>query len=487
MPDREPVHLPHAAVELRRLDWRLFVAAIVMGGLSAFAAACVRLSFRGLEWLLTHSSAVPPLAAAQLGPWRRVLTPVLGGILATFVLFLRKRRAHRLGREPRPYVEYVEAVRHRHGVIPLLPNCWRTLSAAFSVASGAAVGREGSMIQFAGAVCSATGGPLERWLGGAHGIGGLSESRSEQSVGKGSPGLSFLVALGVAGGVTTAYNAPIAAVFFAAEIVLGGFDWRQFPVLATASAAGWLVAGEMLGFKRLYPSHTVLPNTFLVWVTLPVLALLFGALGPLYQKLIRSLGAARSIPLALVLSGLLVGLLSLLDPRVWGNGDLGLSAALGIIEVHRELPAVAAGAGALALLLLLRLVATTTCVGTGTVGGVFTPTLFAGGAAGALLGYLLPLGKGALGSAALGTAAWSNPTLGAMVGMSCLMAAVTHAPLMAAFMAAELTGDWRLLPVLLVLNWISWQLARRISGEALYAIASQSPTAAEGRHLKRER
>ncbi len=427
--------------------------------------------------MLTHSSAVPPLAAAQLEPWRRVLTPVLGGMLATFVLFVRKGRARRLGREPRPYVEYVEAVRHRHGVIPLLPNCWRTLSAAFSVASGAAVGREGSMIQFAGAVCSAAGGPLERWLGGASGIGGITGSRSERAEATSAPGLSFLVALGVAGGVTTAYNAPIAAVFFVAEIVLGGLDWRELPVLATAAAAGWLVAGEMLGFKRLYPSRAVLPDTLLVWIALPVLALLFGALGPLYQKTIRSLGAAKSLPLALVLSGLLVGLLSLRDPRVWGNGDLGLSAALGIAEAHRELPAVAAGAGALSLLLLLRLVATTACVGTGTVGGVFTPTLFTGGAAGALLGYLLPRGTGMLGHAALG-----HVTLGAMVGMSCLMAAVTHAPLMAAFMAAELTGDWRLVPVLVVLNWISWRLARKISGEALYAIASQSPAAVEGTH-----
>ncbi len=454
----EPVHLPQAAVRLSRLDWRLVLAALVMGALGAFAAACVRLGFIGLEWLLTHYSSVPPLAAAHLPVWRRVLTPAFGGVLATAVVMARRWGAHRLGREPRAYVEYVEAVRHQGGRIPLLPNCWRTISAAFSVASGAAVGREGSMIQFAGAACSAGGGWLERWMGGPEGLGVVPDGTGDRA-----RGLSLLVALGVAGGVTTAYNAPVASVFFAAEIVLGALDWRELPLLGLAAAAGWLVAGEMLGFARLYPSHAVLPASAWSWAALPGLALVFGALGPGYQKLIRSLGAAKNLPWSMVGSGLLVGLLSVRDPRVWGNGDLGLDAALGIAGAHRQLPVVGTGVAALALLLGMRLLATTACVGTGTVGGVFTPTLFAGGAAGALLGHLLPPGEA---------------TLGAMVGMSCLMAAVTHAPLMAAFMAVELTGDWRLLPILLPLNWISWRLARRISGEALYAIASQSPMTA---------
>jgi H+/Cl- antiporter ClcA len=59
--------------------------------------------------------------------------------------------------------------------------------------------------------------------------------------------------------------------------------------------------------------------------------------------------------------------------------------------------------------------------------------------------------------------------------MSFLMAAVTHAPLMASFIVAELTGDWRLLPVLLPLNFAVWRLARAISPRAMYAIASQGP------------
>jgi len=103
-------------------------------------------------------------------------------------------------------------------------------------------------------------------------------------------------------------------------------------------------------------------------------------------------------------------------------------------------------------------------VGTGTVGGVFTPTLFTGGALGALAAYGL-----------VHLAVPADPTLFAIAGMSALIAAATHAPLMATFVAVELTGDWRLLPGLLVLDILAWLIARRLSSDALYAIATQTP------------
>jgi chloride channel protein, CIC family len=113
-----------------------------------------------------------------------------------------------------------------------------------------------------------------------------------------------------------------------------------------------------------------------------------------------------------------------------------------------------------AAVLVLRLVATTFCVGTGTVGGVFTPTVFVGGALGLVAGHLLQVG---------------HPVLLAIVGMSVLLGAVTKAPVMAALMAVELTGQWELLVVLLPLNWIGTGLARRISPRSLYAIATPTP------------
>ena len=155
----------------------------------------------------------------------------------------------------------------------------------------------------------------------------------------------------------------------------------------------------------------------------------------------------------LLWGALAVGLLSIVHPAVWGNGDMAL------LKTLQGAPLVSG----IVVILIFRLVATTTCVGAGTVGGVFTPTLFVGAALGLLAGSLLHV---------------SQPVLLATVGMSAFLAGVTHAPWMAAFMAAELTGQWHLLPVFLVLNYLARTVAGRISPRSLYAIATPAPEGA---------
>jgi CIC family chloride channel protein len=143
-------------------------------------------------------------------------------------------------------------------------------------------------------------------------------------------------------------------------------------------------------------------------------------------------------------------LLSLRSALVWGNGDAAL------LQITQSSPAV----WTLFSILVLRLCATTLCVGTGTVGGVFTPTIFAGGAIGYLAAHLLHM---------------PDPALFTILSMGCLLAAVTHAPLMASFMAVELTGQWSLLPYILLGSVIAWTIARMISPHSLYAIATPEP------------
>ena len=185
----------HAPMLVLRQVLRESPAAIVLGVVSGLAASLLRLLFRGLAWCFTHNNISPAVAAASLPPVRRFLTPILGALFAILVLVLRRKNARRLGREPRHYVEYVEAVRREHGHIPLVPNLWRTASAAFSVATGAAIGREGSMIQFAAAVTS--------WF---------QERLRKLRLAHLLPHPALAVACGVAGGVTTAYMAPVAGV-----------------------------------------------------------------------------------------------------------------------------------------------------------------------------------------------------------------------------------------------------------------------------------
>jgi CIC family chloride channel protein len=395
--------------------------AIVLGAASGSACVAIRLFFRLLQWVFVQQTGMLPIAAATLPPGRRILTPIIGAALATLVVWMMRSWAPDLHFE-----EYVEAVRLRNGRIPLLSTVWRTASSAFSVASGAAIGREGSMIQFAAAISS--------WVGERSPLRNLSLSRQ--------------VAYGAAAAVAAAYQAPIAGIFFVTEI-LGEWAWSDIPQLLSASGTGWLISRLLLGAGPLFPVRGSLLITHdLLWV-LP-LTLVLGALGPAYQKLLHFSGAAKRLPFALLWSGLAVGVLALIEPKVWGNGDAALlvilqnkTMLLGIFSVFT-----------------FRLVATTFCVGTGTVGGVFTPTLFAGAALGLATGHLLHN---------------PEPSILAICGMGLLMAAVTHAPVMAALMAVELTGQWHLLPIILPCNLLASLIARTISRESLYAIASPEP------------
>jgi CIC family chloride channel protein len=396
--------------------------AALLGAVSGSACVAIRLFFRLLQWMFVQQTGMLPVAAAALTPGRRILTPIIGAALATLVVWVMRGSTSGLYFE-----EYVEAVRLKNGQIPFLATAWRTASSAFSVATGAAIGREGSMIQFAAAITS--------WVGKRTPVRNLSLARQ--------------VAYGAAAAVAAAYQAPIAGVFFAAEIVLGEWAWSDASPLLLASASGWIVSRLVLSAGPLFPvAGRLLVTPDLLWV-LP-LAVFLGAFGPAYQKLLRLSRAASRLPLALLWSGVAIGLLALIAPEVWGNGD---AALIGILQNRTTLLGVIG-------LLACRVAATTFCVGTGTVGGVFTPTLFAGAAIGLAAGHLVH---------------FPEPVILAICGMGLLLAAATHAPLMAALMAVELTGQWHLLPVVIPCNLLACLVARTISRDSLYAIASPEP------------
>lgn len=403
-----------ATDRLARAAW-----AILLGAASGLACVAIRLSFRLLQWIFTQQIGALPSVAAMLSPPRRIITPMEGAALVIFITWLTQRFM-----SIPSFEGYVEAVRLRGGRIPFVSTAWRTLASAFSVATGASIGREGSMIQFAAAVAS--------WIGTKTPIRALS--------------LSQQVAYGVAAAVSAVYQAPIAGVFFATEIVLGEWAWENASPLLLASTSGWFVSRVVLDAGPLFPIAGTLHFTLgFLWIF--PLAVAFGLLGPAYQQLLYYSRAANRLPFALLWGALLTGLLSLIEPKVWGNGDVAL---LSVMQNKLTLFGVSG-------LLALRIIATTVCVGTRTVGGVFTPTLFAGAALGLTLAHLFHS---------------REPLLFAICGMGLLMAAVTHAPLMAAAMAVELTGQWHLAALIVPCTLVASFVARTISRTSLYGIAS---------------
>lgn len=388
-----------------------------------------------LQWVFTGHAGLLRDAAAALPPWWRVGTPIIGAAIALLLLWIGSRIA-RAG----DFEEYIEAVRQRQGEIPFASTFWRTLASAFSVATGAAIGREGSMIQFAAATVAWCVTRLEKR------VAGIDRAR--------------LVACGVAAAVASVYQAPVAGVFFASEIVCGTLAWAEFPFFAIASYTGLVVSQLFLDHGPIFPAIGPTAFDLKSAALCLLLAVLAGALGPVYYWLIHSANAARKLPLALLWSGLVVGLLSLAHTEVWGNGDAAL------LEMMRFSPAI----HAVLVILALRLCATIFCVGTGTIGGVFTPTIFAGCAIGLVFGQVCGQVFAQVGGHLL-----PAPLLFAVIGIAALLAAATHSPLMAAFMAVELTSAWHLLPLTLTCSVIAWLVARSLSGRSLYALATQQP------------
>jgi CIC family chloride channel protein len=185
-----------------------------------------------------------------------------------------------------------------------------------------------------------------------------------------------------------------------------------------------------------------------------LLGVLAGICGPLFLWAMQATGHAfRSLrlkpPLQLALGGLIVGLLSLLFPEVWGNG----------YSVVQSLLSAPPGVLLVGAILICKLLAVLASSGSGAPGGVFTPTLFVGAALGSVIGQLCATWP-ELGSAV--------PLLMALTGMATLLAATTHAPIMAALMVFEMTGEYTLLPGILLACVIATTVSRGLRSVSVY-------------------
>ena len=407
-----------------------------LGLVTGVVCASLRFELKFLQWLITGSSGLLAEAARRLALPRRAMTPIAGGLIVVVINAVSGRL---LGRDR--FVEYVAAVRFGKGRIPFASTLWKMISSSFSIASGAAIGREGSMIQFALATVSTMSG---RWR--------------PQSI-----ALARLVGIGSAGAVAAVYQAPVAGAFFALEIVIGlpvwsRAAWDELPALLISGFVGAQVSGRILDSHSLFPLHVPLAFGWLDAAAILAMAAAIGCCGPVYVRLIRSTKWLKRVPLAVVLSGAVVGGLSCISPEVWGNGDSAVLAALGgSVGIKMAL-----------MVLGLRLVATLACVGSGVAGGVFTPTVFAGSALGLVAGY---------GIAFVSPHA-ASPTIYAVLGIGCLLAATTQAPFMAWWMTLELTGmaHWPLgVVAVFTCSLLSWQVSSRFTKRSLYTVATPDP------------
>jgi CIC family chloride channel protein len=365
--------------------------------------------------------------AEVMPPWARVIATTLGGLLAGGVLHWGLRWAGKPG--PTNLVEVVVA---GDGRLPFRTMLVKTLSSLLSLGSGASIGREGSIIQVTATLASKAGV-----------VSHYPPYR-----------LRLLIACGAAAGMAAAYNAPIAGAVFAAQIVLGNFSMNLFAPLLCASVTAAVVSRSFFGIDPWYkvPGFDFTRLMDLPWF--PVLGIVSGIVGAVFLKLLERCEKAfreSSIPIyaRLTVAGFGVGTLAYFMPEVWGNG---YRIATRILQDQYEF-------SFLALILLTKLVAVCVTVGAGTVGGVFTPTLFLGCAVGSLFGHVLHLAGIALD---LPTGAF------ALVGMGSVLAATVHSPLLAIITLFEISLSHSLIPPLMLACAVSTLVAKRLHPSSIY-------------------
>jgi CIC family chloride channel protein len=410
----------------RQMGGFLAISAMVGVGVGLGAAALISL----IDWL---EEFFLPFAIDQGHPWIFLTVPT--GFL--FAWFLARRFAPEVAGDGVP--ESVAALevhggRMRGRIIPL-----KVLATAATVGTGGSAGREGPIVQIGAAVGSVISRRFKL---------GEDQVRS-------------LVAAGAGAGIGAAFNAPIAGMLFALEVILSSFAARHMSAIVIASITAAVTTRTIVGGELELQTQEYRLASFNELILYVGLALVVVAIGLLFLGMVGKLDTflrprARALGfLRPLVAGLLVAGLIFLEPRLFGTGQ----------SVINELLAGGDGSSAWWALIVLALgkaVATSLTTTSGASGGAFMPSLFMGAAVGT-------------GFALLVSEVWTSPVetgAFAVVGMAAMFAVVGRAPLTAILMVFEVTGarDYQLILPLMLTATLGTFLAERFHADSIYSM-----------------
>jgi len=326
----------------------------------------------------------------------------------------------------------MEAVALGTGRISLRASLWKALGCWIAIVTGSSVGREGPIIQFGGAIGGAVGSGVD-----------MAPERTR-----------ILIAAGTASGFAAAYNTPFAAILFVLEVVLGVVTIDVVVGTTLATAISTAITRLAIGGGPIYGARAFVLVSNRDLVDHLVLGVAAGVVGASFSALIgfaEHAFARKPLrqPFTAAVGGALVGAMAMFLPGVTGNG----------YEIVNRVLDGALGAKIIVTLLLAKMIATSLSVGSGTPGGAFTPSLFLGAALGGVMGDLLRVASPAHSSAAGAYA---------LVGMAAVCAATTHAPIMAAVLVFELSGDYSIVLPLLIATSAATIVSRRLRPRSIY-------------------
>jgi chloride channel protein, CIC family len=423
----------------------LSVLAFVVGIVTGFGAVFFR-ALIGLTHNLLFLGALSVRYDANIftppSPWGPfvILVPVIGGIGVTFLVskFAPEARGHGVP-------EVMDAIYYKGGRIRPAVAVVKSLASALAIGSGAAVGREGPIIQIGSALGSTLGQVIHMMPG--------------QRI--------TLVAAGAGAGIAATFNTPLGGVMFAIELMMPEVSVRTFLPVAIATGAATFVGRIFFGLQPAFavPPLPPLNVDATAGLTLCLYALLGAITGLAAAGFVRGLALAEDVfdkikgrYLRHVLGMLMVGVLIYALQRTYGQyyvEGVGYATIQAILMGQMALPAI------LALLFVAKLAATSVSLGSGSSGGIFSPSLFMGatiGGAFAALASLLHL-----------PADISVPAF-AIVGMGAMVGGATGAVMTAVTMIFEMTRDYDIVMPMILAVALSVGIRRLLSPENIYTL-----------------
>ncbi len=428
----------------------LLILAVIIGGSTGLAAVFFihlivfiqKSSYSSIQYLFPH-----------LGVWSYVLVPVGGALIAGPIIawFAKEAKGHGVP-------EVMQAIVLRGGRIRPRVAIAKILSSALCIGTGGSAGREGPIVQVGSTLGSVTGQILH-----------LSDDR-----------IKNLVACGAAAGIAATFNAPIAGVAFAIEVLMSELQVRAFGNVVIAAVSASVVSQMYLGDRPAFsvPSYTMeSPITILFYLLLGLVAALVGVFFIRMLTWFEDVFDNWKFPLSLkpTVGALLLGLLGLcylkltglnfnsvveyqsggqfIDniPHLYGSGFIFIEDAL---QGNTSL-------WVLALLVFLKPLATSFTLGSGNSGGVFAPSLFIGAMLGGAMGEIF--------------SAWQPELAGpsgayALVGMAAVFSACARAPLTAMLIVFEMSNEYALILPLMLTAVTASYLAQYLHPESIYTI-----------------
>jgi CIC family chloride channel protein len=424
---------------LRSSNGGLLVLALIVGAGAGGGAVVFRWLIRFFTIALSGHSDYAGLGHVAnphvpgLGRWFVLLAPVVAGLLYGPLVqaFAREARGHGVP-------EVMFAVARRGGRIAPQVAAVKALASALCIGGGGSVGREGPIVQ----IGSALGSTLGRLVKVAE------------------PRMRVLVACGAAGGIAATFNAPLAGVFFAMELILADFAAQSFGMVVLASVTASVIGRAALGNQPFLKLPAFQVHHLVEYLLFALLGLIAGATGVAFTRILywiedacdwawlRTRGPEWLRPAA---GGVLLGVVLLVLPEMYGVGYPVLSNSI-------------AGKYAilfLIVLLIAKMIATSLTIGIGGSGGVFAPSLFIGAMLGSAYGQIAhQLAPGLAGSAgAYG-----------LIGMGAVFAGAARAPITAVVIMFELTGEYTIILPLMVAIVLATGLSHLLTGDTIYTL-----------------